>query len=204
MNPEELRTTAHSIIEWATDSGIEINNHVKTAYLAVMAMHKFVPDAEAIFKTIPASDKKATSCAFELMFKLYDTTLNFEATQALIERSKVEDIPIPPEGWRAAIRTAALTNHFDEAIESLKGMNAAGIKPTRDEIKALHLRLCEHEEWALHRQMSELSLPAATANKDNYVTWRKRSIELSKLLQNVYGKNAPQLATKIDKGIQYR
>lgn len=202
MNPEELKALANQVLSWCKEMDLPINGYLLNAYLAVMTNHNFVSEAELIFEEMLPKYGQPTSHSFELMLKLYDSTGNFQGTQKLIEQSRQSGLGLSFEAWRAAIRSAASTTHLKESIDYLRAMVNAGHKPSLEDLKLLHLRLCENEKWELRKQMGDLCLiPPETANNP-YTSWRKRSILLHHLLQDVYGKDAPELATKLDKGLR--
>lgn len=202
MNPEELKKNAEDVYDWAVSAGLPINGYVKNAFLAVMTNHVFVERAEQIFKDlVSGSNKDALPHSYELMLKLYDSAEDYPKSQALILNAQATGIKLSFEAWRAGVRTAALTDHLEESVETLQCMVNAGHRPSVKDIKALHLRLCENEKWTLKKRMDELCLPPVKPSINPFTTWRQRSVKLHNLLKDVYGKEAPSLTTKIDKGI---
>lgn len=197
LEPAELKATAEAVVRHAEQSGVVINPHILTAHLAVLANHNFIEEAEALFWTRLSEHRPAPS-SFEILLKMYDAALNYSKTEHLVAFSKEHHVSLGFEAWRAAIRTAALTSHLPQSIEWLKEMVAAGHRPRVDDLRALHLRLCENEKWELRRVMGELCLPPAQIPSNPYTNWRKRSVAIAELLAKVYGKAAPSLATKLE------
>ncbi len=193
MNPEELRTTAKDIY----NLDVKTDAYTVNAYLAVLANHNFIEEAEQVFWThFTANGVVHNPSTYEIMLKMYDFKQDFEKTVELMTKAEASKIVLGFESWRAAIRTAALTTNLPTAIDWLKKMVAAGYKPSIENLKVLHLRLCENEKWQLRKEMGDLCLPPIVEPKNPYTTWRKRSLAVAELLKRVYGKDAPKLATK--------
>lgn len=201
MDSSELKRVA---IEAFTDArknhNIVPNTHVMNAYLAVMANHNMVEEAESIFhQEIKSFGLSPTPATFEIMLKMYDQQRNFDKTKELMEDVKKRSLSIGAEAWRAAIRTAALTTNLQVAIEWLRSMVSAGHRPSVEQMQVLHLRLCEEEKWQLRKEMGDLCLPPIKAPNNPFTDWRRRSVAIADLLEKVYGKDAPKLATKVDR-----
>lgn len=199
MNPDELKRTAKEVFDYAVTKEITPNAFMLNAYLAVMANHNEVEDAEPIFNsTFGKFNVTPTPATYEIMLKMYDASQNYAKTCEILELAKQKNVPLGIEAWRAAVRTAALTKHLPEAVDWLKSMVAAGHRPSVDSLRVLHLRLCEEEKWQLRKEMGELCLPPVVIPTNPYQAWRQRSASLAELLAKVYGKAAPKLATKLD------
>lgn len=199
MNVDDLKKTAKDVFEYVVAKNISPNAFTLNAYLAVMANHNQVEEAELIFQsTFEKFNVAHTPATFEIMLKMYDAAQNYEKTSELLGLAKQKNMSLGMEAWRAAVRTAALTKHLPEAIDWLKSMVSAGHRPSIESLRALHLRLCEEEKWQLRTVMGELCLPPATVPVNPYQAWRHRSAALADLLAKVYGKAAPKLATKLD------
>lgn len=199
-NPAELKQLAFNVFEAAKDElKVPINSYILNGLLAVMANHNFVQEAEEIFtKRFTSLGLAHTAATYEIILKMYDAQRSFEKTVELLEEAKTKKLVLSQEAWRAAIRTASLTTNLQTAIQWLKEMVNAGYKPSEQELRALHLRLCEEEKWHLRQEMGKVCLPPVEPSPNPYTDWRQRSMRIAKLLEKVYGKDAPQLATKLD------
>lgn len=204
-DPAELKAKAQELIKLAKESEhIALNAYILNGYLAVLANHNFVDEAESIFWDEFKSHHLApTPGSYEIMFKMYDFSKDFTKTKELLEHASEQKVVLGFEAWRAAVRTAAITGNLTDSIDWLRQMVKAGYRPSVTDLKVLHLRLCENEKWELRKQMGELCLPVAKVPNNPYTNWRLRSIALADLLAQVYGKNAPKLATKADKIFKY-
>lgn len=87
---------------------IPANSHLSNGYLAVLTDNLDIQNAEDFFHNEMVGNCKRTEHSYELMFKMYDTTRDFEKTKELKIKMHSENLIVPFEGWRAMIRTAAL------------------------------------------------------------------------------------------------
>lgn len=184
-----------------SDYGVHVNSHVLTAYLAVATNHLQSELAERVFGM--EFDKRGIpkpALAYEVMFMMYDRLQAYpQMLEVKKELEQRKDVVLGKEGWRAAVRCAALTDHLSEAVLFLRQMRAAGYEATPSEVRALHLRIFEHERWDLHEQLLGLvKWPEKPDSPNPMMAWRERSQRIHALLERIYGaehaKEVPKLS----------
>lgn len=194
MTPEKLVETATEIYRQGSRL-VPANSHTANAYLAVLTNNLRREQAEAFFHQEMKGAQGHTEHSYELMFKMYDTLRDLKQTVALKEIMEQERLVVPFEGWRAMIRTAALGNDVDLALQYLKEMTSHGYRPSLEDLKVVNLRICELRKFALKPQLEEMCMQPSPVPDNSYIAWRQRSLALHNLFQSLYGRTGPKLAT---------
>ena len=83
-------------------------------------------------------------------------------------------------------------------------MVAAGHRPALStDLRALNVRLCELERWDLREHALRLCLPEPQNTnlppRPYYRLNRERSFKVAEILDKVYGQDAPELATSLNR-----
>lgn len=81
----------------------------------------------------------------------------------------------------------------------LKEMTENGYKPSIEDMKVLKLRICELKKFNEKPKFEALCLPEPKPIKRVVSAWRDRSKKLNDFFVSIYGKDAPKLATKVEK-----
>lgn len=197
LNVIKLAESAHKIYNEAIERGFVNHGAMITAYLAVFANHLLREETERIFNNeFQRFNVPRAPLAYEIMFKLYDSTRCYDAMIKLKDQMHMENIKLTYEGWRAIIRTAALCDKLKEAIQFIREMIDNGFEPRSYALKVLKLRLIERSEWKLKEQFDELVPEMKSADESKSFALRKRTIVINTFLKKQYGLNAPKLATK--------
>lgn len=200
VNIEKLSLIANEIYNEAQSRGLVNHGSLVTAYMAVFSNHLQREEAERIFNNeFQKFNIPKAPLAYEIMFKLYDSTRCYDSMIKLKDQMHKENVYLTYEGWRAIIRTAALSNNLKEAIDFTKNMINAGYKPTQSSLQVLRLRLIERSEEELLNEFNKLiPLPLKIREESKLEAWRTRSITIGKFLKSQYGLNAPKFQMDIN------
>lgn len=90
-------------------------------------------------------------------------------------------------------------NDIETAMTWLKEMVSNGYKPSIEDLKVLKLRICELRLFDFKPKFELLCLPEAKPIKKVVSAWRDRSKTMDTFFKSIYGKDAPELATKNEK-----
>ena len=224
IRPEEIFRLADAAFA-ACDQAHLVDGRVMTAYLACLANHhqyrrvdpktgRYIKDDEPELNKMLITPRayqffwseyerrglKALAHDYQAMLALADQLRDYPMMRRLKEAAQRASIQLSFLSWRAMIRTAALTNHLEEAIELVREMRfkAGHPPPSVASLRVLHLRLCEAERWELRAELGRLCRPIerAAAVRNPYTPWRERSLRVGHLLKSIYGVDeAPRIAT---------
>ncbi len=199
ISPGTIKEATRQVRAYAAENGIAMNAYMVSALLAIYSNNKFVAEAEELFWRGCASNPKLRSpFAYELMFKMYDSTTNYEGARTVYESFMREEVRVLPyEGWRALVRTAALSGKVDCALEHLVEMKAHGCEPNYADVKHLPIRCYEMDRLDLIPKIEALCTFDRPAAPLKFVPWIHRSASIASLLQGAYGKDAPALVSAV-------
>ncbi|PJF19206.1 hypothetical protein PSACC_00973 [Paramicrosporidium saccamoebae] len=159
-------------------AAIPLNSYSLSAMLAVYSNHGAQLEAEELFwEKYKELNLPHDPFSYELMFKLYDNVRNYEGAEKVYRELKERNIKMPYEGWRALARTAALYTLAGSCI--------------------ILLCLIERERPALVAKFDGLCRKDSKSKPNPFVPWMNRSQSVGSLLKAAYGKDAPEVATKI-------
>lgn len=195
---QDIFRAAIEVYNHVQESGLVVSPHLMSAMLAVLSNNKQVQSAEEFFwKEHEKFNIKRSPFAYEMMFKLYDNVANYDGALRIHQQLQLDKLKIPYEGWRALARCAALTDHLQEALQHVKEMVAQGYKPALSDLIHVNIRFLEREREDLSRKLKALCINERIFAPNPLVPWLNRSKAVSSLLTDVYGKQAPECATKI-------
>lgn len=193
VSPQALKVAAQEVWEYAGAAGIAVNAHLVSAMLAVYSNHRMTREAEELFW---GRGGERTPFAYELMFKLYDSTRNYPAALRTYAQLRLDRLKLPYEGWRALARAAALCNQLEDSIGYVEEMVRHDYTPHHSDMRVLHLRYCEHERRDLVDRLQAICKREPVAAPDRPAPWLDRSVAVAELLKQAYGKDAPELASR--------
>lgn len=81
----------------------------------------------------------------------------------------------------------------------LQEMVKNGYKPSVEDLKVLKLRICELKVFDYKPKLEALCLPEEKPIKKVVSAWRDRSKIMDTFFRSIYGRDAPELATKNEK-----
>lgn len=197
--PREIARAAQEVVDFMQENRLVINKHCVSALLAIYSNNRLREPAERLFwEGGPLRAAARSPFAFELMFKLYDNIADYQGAQKVHQELQKHALKIPPEGWRALARTAALTEHLEEAVQHVEEMVAQGYKPTLSDLKHVALRLHERERTDLVSRLKRLCVPDRLHAPNPLLPWLQRSKAVGTLLEGVYGRTAPKTCSRIN------
>ena len=165
-----------------------------TAQVAALANHNFKERAEGVFWN--EHDRNLVDrnlMSYEAMLRMYDTLKEWEAMLLVRLDANNSKVALSQQAYRSIIRCAALTDHLAEAMDFLEeARKLHRFKP--NELRALHLRIYEHQRFDLHERLKKLVDWPVDSHPNPMAVWRNRAEKIKVLMDKVYGKEAPAIA----------
>jgi pentatricopeptide repeat protein len=185
LTAHHVATAARDVVEWARSNGIPIAAPAATALVAAHANNGLTEIAEKIFWRLIAGNglkipsHQLNAGPHEVMLKMYDTNRDMESARKVLENyrsmftksegrsctflgRKISSYPrplvrLPYEGWRAAARTAAICNEYEESLSLVYEMREMqGYTPNIEDLKLLVMRFSEAGRNDLCRILTHL------------------------------------------------
>ncbi len=183
---------------WGQLAQLKIKPHARLmgAYLACIALHKDRNEAERIFyNDLPIYGPRHPA-AYESILRMYDSLKEYSALYRVLGEASFEKPQFNKMTWRAIARMYAFMGEYSKAVDAVQDMKEAGFQPTFSEMKSVYVKLHNEQENGLKDRLVGLLKIERTFNTNNpYVPWRHRSRKIASFLGEIYGPNAPKLAT---------
>lgn len=171
---------------------------VNSAYLACICGHRDKQTAIELF--FEKSNKLYLAANnVENFLRLCDTIHDLELLERAINFVQ-EDPSSPPLtklAFRAIVRTFAYCHQYEQALQWIEKMKAAGHIADRKQLDLVEKRTIQYGMEELTKRFLQLTTSGKPEpiKRPQMPIWRERSVRLAANLKTAYGPNAPKLAT---------